>query len=603
MDALLDAIEDKSPDKVEEIVDSGTVNINACDADGYTPLILGCTVGHHDIVDYLITSKADIDFTAPDGASALFCAVQEGHWEVVELLIDSDANVNLQSNGGATPLYIAAQEGFKSLVHKLLDHGAKPNVRAHGVSPLFIACQERHVSCVKELVKGKADPNQKNKSGGLPLIVSCFKGHVPVVRELLANSAVDPNKCAAGISALMTAAKLKDLDVIKELVKHKDIEVNLKSKNQERNTAAHFAATAGSAEVLDLLKECGVDLAIENSAGHTAADVIKSKHSIKYNGPRGSGATLRGGSEAKGDDGDAVATAKESKRSKKSKKSSKKAKLKKRMTSNSETKDLADAMFKKYDVNEDGLLDTPEFLRCLVELGFKNKFPGDQFKHKVRECFQQFDKDGSGGIDKKEFYTFHKWLKEEHGLVAGVTDSGTLATASQKPKIKKQKSSRHEEVEAANRDAHVDYYILNRDSKVEFGLNFMVKNFGPAATKLHHLLKNDTEFLVVRNCRNLPDGTLGPAAMQGIEKDDVILFVDKKPVRTFAEYASRSKGKDEIHVSVLRLPETGLRRKSSTLSSGWGLKAHGASHAATAFHANPLSAGSSDGGFLPSIGR
>lgn len=605
MDALLDAIEDKLPDKVEEIVDSGTVNINECDADGYTPLILGCTVGHHDIVDYLITSKAKIDFTAPDGASALFCAVQEGHWEVVELLIDSDADVNLQSQGGATPLYIAAQEGFKSLVHKLLDHGAKPNVRAHGVSPLFIACQERHVSCVKELIKGKADPNQKNKSGGLPLIVSCFKGHVPVVRELISTSDVDPNKCAAGISALMTAAKMKHSAVIKELVKHPDIQVNLKSKNQERNTAGHFAATAGSAEVLDVLKECGVDLAIENSSGHTPADVIKAKHSIKYNGPKGSGATLRGadGAETKGDD----SPSKESKRSKKSKKSKRSKKdLKKRMTSNADVKELADAVFKKYDMNEDGLLNTPEFLRCLVELGFKNLFPGDQFKHKVRECFQQFDKDGSGGIDRKEFYTFHNWLKEEHGMVASVDASGALNTSKEKPKIKKQKTSKHEaEAEAAGRDAHVDYYILNRDSKVDFGLNFKVKNFGPKAPKQHHLLKKDTEYLVVRNCRNLPDGSLGPAAMQGIEEDDIILFVDKKPVRSFAEYASRSKGKDEIHISILRLPVagSGLRRKASTLSGGWGLKAHGASYAATAFHANPLASRSADGGFLPSIGR
>ena len=594
MEALLDAIEDKLPEKVEEIVNSGTININNCDADGYTPLILACTVGHHDIVEYLISKKADVDFTAPDGASALFCAVQEGHWEVVELLIDSDASVNLQSNGGATPLYIASQEGFKSLVRKLLQHGAKPNVRAHGVSPLFIACQERHVSCVKELLKGKADPNQKNKSGGLPLIVSCFKGHAPVVKELVKSAALDVNKCAAGISALMTAAKMQHPDVVAQLLQHKDLDIDLKSKNQERNNAAHFAATAGSVEIIDQLKAAGLDISKENSAGLTPADVILMKHNIKYDGPRGSGAdgiTV----ESKGDDSS------DKKKSKKDKKKSKKDKKKKKkdaekaeaLKASKATAEQVEKLFNKYDFNHDGVLDTPEFMSCLIQLGFKNLFPGDQFKHKVRECFKRFDKDGSGGINRKEFAQFYNWLKDEHGLGFDEAGEGGTPKVATSKKLKRQKSSR---VDVAANDRSVDALRLVRDPKVDFGINFKVKNFGAHANKLHPLLENDTEYLIVRNLRNLPDGSLGPATLQGIEEDDVLLHLDSKPVTSFADFAKRTKGKGEIQVHMLRLDEAGHQRRSST---NW----HKANIGATAFHANPLAAKSNDSGFLPSIGR
>ncbi len=617
MEALLDAIEDKLPKKVEQIIASGTVNINNCDSDGYTPLILSCTVGHHDIVEFLLDAKAEVDFTAPDGASALFCAVQENHWEVVELLIERKCNVNLQSDAGATPLYVAAQEGFKAMVKKLLESGAKPNARAHGVSPLFISCQERHVSCVKELLNGKADPNQKNKSGGLPLIVSCFKGHTPVVKELMKCADLDVNRCAAGISPLMTAAKMKHTETIAELLKHNDLDVNLRSKNQERNNAAHFAALAGSVEVLDQLKAAKVDVAQENTAGETPADLILAKHNIKWaGGPRGSGAPSKEApGESKGDghddeeddeDGNNAKDKKKSKKSskkdsKKSKRASKKeaAKAEKaeKLKADQATAALVEQLFVKFDFDHNGVLDTPEFMSCLIQLGFKNLFPGDQFKHKVRECFQRFDKDGSGGIDRNEFAIFYNWLKEEHGVtvdLSGGSGADASPAVANTKKIKKQKSSKDNSGgSVGGKDPNVDTYTLSRDSKVDFGVNFKVKTFG-ADAGMHPLLKPDTEYLVVRNLRNMPDGTLGPATLQGIEEEDILLKLDGTPVSTFADFAARTRNKKDIKVELLRLSGGGNHGSSAN----WH-KAQNMGHVAGSFHAGGSKA---DAGFLPSIG-
>jgi hypothetical protein len=371
---------------------------------------------------------------------------------------------------------------------------------------------------------------------------------------------------------------------------------------------------------LDALKEGGADMALENAAGLTAADIMLKTHSIKYDGPRGSGASVAGGNtESKGeaanddDDDDDGKSKKKDKKSKKKEKKSKKSKkadkdeaAKRKLAESAEAAEVANSLFSKFDLDDNNILDVPEFLNCLKSLGFKDLFPGDHFKHKVRECFKQFDKDGSGGISRDEFQVFHNWLKAEHGVSATVEDAGGGQTKIKKQtstsKLQKQKSSRQEdEVEAAELDKHVDTYVLVRDPKVDFGMTFKVASFGDTASKKHHLLKDGREYLVVRTLRNLPDGSLGPATLQGLEENDIVLHLDGKEVATFADWAARTKGCNQIKVTLLRLPDSGgglMGRSHHSRMASWGAKGL----AATTFHANPLKPnGGIDTGFLPSI--
>ena len=184
------------------------------------------------------------------------------------------------------------------------------------------------------------------------------------------------------------------------------------------------------------------------------------------------------------------------------------------------------------------------------------------------------------------------------GSGGGGGGSGKKGSSGNTPRVrvKKQKSSKQDMLrEAVHADRHADYFTLTRDPKLEFGINFKVKNFGNHATKLHHMLKKDTEYLVVRNLRNFPDGTLGPATLQGIEEDDILLHLDGAAVTSFADFAARTKSKKDIKVAMLRLEAANQHRRAN---SNWNKAS-----VASAF-ANPLHhKASADSGFLPSIGR
>jgi ankyrin repeat protein len=69
------------------------------------------------MVQYLVEEgKTSADLQANDGYTPLFIAAQEGHAEVVQHLVTKKANVVLQSNSGSTALFIAGQEGHAGVV-------------------------------------------------------------------------------------------------------------------------------------------------------------------------------------------------------------------------------------------------------------------------------------------------------------------------------------------------------------------------------------------------------------------------------------------------------------------------------------------------------
>ena len=79
-------------------------------------------VDHNELheVNSLLKKGGDVNAELlPGGWTALHCSVDRGYKEMVELLLTSKANVNAKTKSGQTPLHIAEMKGYTDIAELL----------------------------------------------------------------------------------------------------------------------------------------------------------------------------------------------------------------------------------------------------------------------------------------------------------------------------------------------------------------------------------------------------------------------------------------------------------------------------------------------------
>lgn len=104
--SFISVIEAGKSDIAQLFITSGA-NINACDDNGKTVLMIAVEKFNVSIVNALIEAGADIDAQDRNGQAALIIAVISFNELLTEKLINSGANVNIEDNYGNTPLKLA----------------------------------------------------------------------------------------------------------------------------------------------------------------------------------------------------------------------------------------------------------------------------------------------------------------------------------------------------------------------------------------------------------------------------------------------------------------------------------------------------------------
>jgi ankyrin repeat protein len=149
--------------------------------------------------------------------------------DAVQILIDAKADVNAQNNTGYTPLILTTE----GLVAKLLiENGADLAKKDEdGYTALHVACVKGAVDVVQILIDAKADVNAQNNVGQTPLMDS-----------------------------------IDNLEVAKLLIESgADLEV----KDDDGDTALHYACDEGATEVVQLLIDAKADVNARNNEGIT----------------------------------------------------------------------------------------------------------------------------------------------------------------------------------------------------------------------------------------------------------------------------------------------------------------------------------------------
>jgi ankyrin repeat protein len=111
------------------LIDSGKIDINGKDSNGYGALAQAVKKGHIAIVRLLIDNGADVTMLTNAANTSLMLAVLSENSDIVELLLTRASDVNAQDEVGDTALMLAAGTGQSDVVEMLIKAGADLQLR------------------------------------------------------------------------------------------------------------------------------------------------------------------------------------------------------------------------------------------------------------------------------------------------------------------------------------------------------------------------------------------------------------------------------------------------------------------------------------------
>eukprot|EP00928_Gymnodinium_smaydae_P024130 TRINITY_DN19628_c0_g1_i1.p1 TRINITY_DN19628_c0_g1~~TRINITY_DN19628_c0_g1_i1.p1 ORF type:complete len:271 (-),score=47.36 TRINITY_DN19628_c0_g1_i1:128-940(-) len=130
--------------------------------------------GDASAVGALLASADVLERRNSGGQTPLLEAVRFGHHDIVQLLVDSRANMEAQGKCefGCRPLHLAAELGRTEIAELLMRAGAKKdakNRQNRNWTPLHYACSRYHVATVKVLLEARVDVNLPDVMNYTPL--------------------------------------------------------------------------------------------------------------------------------------------------------------------------------------------------------------------------------------------------------------------------------------------------------------------------------------------------------------------------------------------------------------------------------------------------
>lgn len=124
---------------VKALVEKKGADINTLNDFGNSPLSEATTLGHVQLVKYLLSRGASLKLVNQQD-NVLHAAVRSGNVELIKVILDAGPNVNEVDDLDETALHVAAQDDKPEMIKLLLEAGADINAkRIFDETPLDVA--------------------------------------------------------------------------------------------------------------------------------------------------------------------------------------------------------------------------------------------------------------------------------------------------------------------------------------------------------------------------------------------------------------------------------------------------------------------------------
>ena len=292
-DLIVRAIQSNSLTRVKSLLDGGTVDINAKDSKGRTPLYVAAFLNRAKIVQLLLERGADTGIkysnSNQEHNTPLLIASVEGYADCVRLLLKYKADIEAVNTNGDTALMLAAEHRNNDCVRLLLEHGANVHHRLYNGNTILIEAMEdtgdeeddedddeddnedgSYITTVRLLLEHGAEVNAVGQQGEFALRQAAMHTSPACVKMLLDRGA-DPNMATVkGETALMMAASHDggNTESVKLLLQHG---ANANAVDLENGRTALHWAMIGSTdiELVRLLLKHGADINLADKKGDT----------------------------------------------------------------------------------------------------------------------------------------------------------------------------------------------------------------------------------------------------------------------------------------------------------------------------------------------
>ena len=257
-----------SKETVVKIIEKG-VHVDTLNANSETALIRACYARQRESVKLLLEKGSDPNISNASGDACIHAAVHGCcSNEILQEIITHKADLDSQDNTGKTALLLACLKRQQDSARILLEARSNPNIAdVDGVRSLEAAviggCGKK---IIKALIRHHAVIDATNKKNQTALSQACWKRNVDAINVLL-KAGADPNISDYYFTPL-TCAVMKhcNKEVLQSMIDH-GADVNATSADANR-TALMMACVYRHIEAFKVLLASGADRAIEDNRGN-----------------------------------------------------------------------------------------------------------------------------------------------------------------------------------------------------------------------------------------------------------------------------------------------------------------------------------------------